>query len=69
MKVVGLVVDGDFKVCKYYVDCFKKWEEDRNDIVSFYYNFFEFNVVVEDYQNMDIVDIDIFVLIFMFLDW
>ena len=66
MKVVGLGADGDSKVRKYYVDRFKKREEDRNDIVSLHYNSFEFNVVVEDYQNMDI---DTFVPTLMFPDW
>ena len=53
ITVAGLGADGDSKVRKYYVDCFKKSEEDRNDVISLNYDSFDFNIVVEDFQNMD----------------
>lgn len=47
--VVGFGADGDFKVRKYYVDRFRKNEEDRNDVISLNYDFFDFNIIVEDF--------------------
>ena len=66
ITVVGLGADGDSKVRKYYVDSFRKHEEDSNDVISLHYDSFEFNIVVEDLQNMDI---DTPVPTVMFPDW
>ena len=66
ITVVGLGADGDSKVRKYYVDRFRKSEEDRNDVISPQYDSFDFNIVVEDFQNMDT---DNPVPTIMFPDW
>lgn len=66
ITVAGLGADGDSKVRKYYVDCFRKNEEDRNDVISLNYDSFDFNIIVEDFQNMDF---DVPVPTIMFLDW
>ena len=66
ITVVGLGADGDSKVRKYYVDRFRKCEEDRNYIISPQYDSFDFNIVVEDFQNMDT---DNPVPTIMFPDW
>ena len=66
ITVAGLGADGDSKVRKYYVDRFRKNEEDRNDAISLNYDSFDFNIVVEDFQNMDF---DVPVPTIMFPDW
>ena len=66
ITVAGLGADGDSKVRKYYVDCFRKNQEDRNDVISLNYDSFNFNIVVEDFQNMDF---DVPVPTIMFPDW
>lgn len=65
ITVVGLGADGDSKVRKYYLDRFRKNEEDRNDVISLYHDSFEFNIVVEDFQDMN----DIPLPTIMFPDW
>ena len=49
-----------------YVDHFRKSEEDRNDVITPQYDSFDFNTVVEDFQNMDT---DNPVPTIMFPDW
>ena len=66
ITVAGLGADGDSKVRKYYVDRFRKNEEDRNDVISLNYDSFDFNIVVEDFQNMGF---DVPVPTIMFPDW
>lgn len=66
ITVAGLGADGDSKVRKYYVDRFRKNEEDRNDVISLNYDSFDFNIIVEDFQNMDF---DVPVPTIMFPDW
>ena len=66
ITVARLGADGDSKVRKYYVDCFRKNQEDRNDVISLNYDSFDFNIVFEDFQNMDF---DVPVPTIMFPDW
>ena len=66
ITVAGFGADGDSKVRKYYVDRFRKNEEDRNDVISLNYDSFDFNIVVKDLQNMDF---DVPVPTIIFPDW
>lgn len=54
ITIVGLGADGDSKFRKYYVKCFKKTLEERNDIIGLNYDSFDFNIVVENFHALGV---------------
>lgn len=66
ITIIGLGADGDSKFRKYYVERFKKTQEERNDIIGLNYDSFDFNIVVKNFHGLGV---DNPVTTVMFPDW